>query len=130
MSRIIITVKNEVGVVADISKALADRNINIEGINAQTTEDTGIITLETDDPDNSLVALADAGFKAVIDDFLVFRLRDEPGALAKVAGRFKDAGINIQSMHIINRYGGYATIALSADDRQTAAEIVGSQAVV
>lgn len=130
MSRIIITVKNEVGVVAAISKALADRNINIEGINAQTTEDTGIITLETDDPDNSLVALADAGFKAVIDDFLVFRLRDEPGALAKVAGRFKDAGINIQSMHIINRYGGYATIALSADDRQTAADIVGSQAVV
>lgn len=130
MSRIIITVKNEVGVVADISKALADRNINIEGINAQTTEDTGIITLETDDPDNSLVALADAGFKAVIDDFLVFRLRDEPGALAKVAGRFKDAGINIQSMHIINRYGGYATIALSADDRQTAAAIVGSEAVV
>lgn len=130
MSRIIITVKNEVGVVADISKTLADRNINIEGINAQTTEDTGIITLETDDPDNSLVALADAGFRAVIDDFLVFRLRDEPGALAEVAGRFKDANINIQSMHIINRYGGYATIALSADDRESAAAIVGSEAVV
>ena len=130
MSRIIITVKNEVGIVADISKALADRHINIERINAQTTEDTGIITLETDDPDNSLVALADAGFKAVIDDFLVFRLRDEPGALAKVAGRFKDAGVNIQSLHIINHYGGYATIALSAEDRASAEAIVGSEAVV
>lgn len=132
MSRVIITVKNQVGVVADISKALAARHINIEAINAHTTEDTGIITLETNDPDNTLIVLADAGFKAVVDDSLVFRLPDQPGELAQVAQKFKDAGINIQSLHILNRYHGHATVAVSVSDEDRAASesIIGNDAIV
>lgn len=132
MSRVIITVKNQVGVVADISKALAARHINIEAINAHTTEDTGIITLETNDPDNTLIVLADAGFKAVVDDSLVFRLPDQPGELAQVAQKFKDAGINIQSLHILSRYHGHATVAVSVSDEDRAASesIIGNDAIV
>ena len=96
MERIIIIVRDEVGVIASVTRALADREVNIESLDTERAGEQGIITLTTDDTDTALKALAQAGFRATTDDSLVFRLPDEPGALARVAERFKAAGVNIQ----------------------------------
>ena len=120
MNRIIIMANNEVGVIADISRVMADNDINIETMTAQGPGENGVVTLTTDDNDAALRALTDAGFKVVTDDALILQLPDEPGALAKVAQRFKDTGVNIQSLHILARHHGYTTVALSADDRTRA----------
>ena len=130
MDRIIVMAKSEVGVIADITAALANASVNILTINTENTGETGLVILTTEDNDDALSALTMAGFRAVIDDVLVIRLRDEPGALAKIAERFKNAGVNIQSLHILDRHGDYATVALSADDRAAAEALVGSEAVV
>ena len=130
MNRIIVMAKNEVGVIADISKALADEGINIETISAEGLCEKGVITLTTDAYDDALRVLTHAGFKTVSDESLVIRLPEEPGALAKVAERFKNAGVNIQSLHIIDRRNGHALVALSADDRAKAETIVDSTIVV
>ena len=124
MNRIIVFARNEVGVIADIARVLADEGINIETINAEGLDEKGAITLTTDDYDEALRALTDAGFKTLSDDSMVFKLRDEPGALAMVAERFKDAGVNIQSLHIVDRRAGYTIVALSADDRVKAETLV------
>ncbi len=73
---------------------------------------------------------ARAGFKTVSDDSLILRLPDEPGALAKVAEVFKQAGVNIQSLHIIERKAGHTIVALSADDREKAEALVDPATVV
>ena len=41
MTRIVIMARNEVGVIADISRALADADINIETISAKALGDKG-----------------------------------------------------------------------------------------
>ena len=130
MNRIIVMAKNEVGVIADISRALADSGINIETISAETQAEDGYVTLTTDANDAALRALTRAGFKTVTDDSLLLRLADEPGALAKVAERFKDAGVSIQSLHIVDRREGYTIVAISADDRAKAETLVDSATVV
>jgi hypothetical protein len=130
MNRIIVMAKNEVGVIADISRALADAGINIETISAEGLSEKGVITLTTDAYDNALRVLTDAGFKTVSDDSLVLRLPDEPGSLAKVAERFKDAGVNIQSLHIVERRDGHTIVALSAADRAKAERLVDRATVV
>ena len=130
MTRIIIMANNEVGVIADISRVLADNGANIETISAEALGEKGVITLTADDYDGALRALTDAGFKTVTDDALILRLRDEPGALAKVAERFKNAEVNIQSLHIIDRRDGYTTVALSTDDRAEAETLVDRETVV
>ena len=89
MTRIVVIANNEAGVIADIAGALADRNINIETISTEALGEKGAITLTTDDYDGALRALTDAGFKTVSDDSLILRLHDEPGALAKIAEKFK-----------------------------------------
>ena len=130
MDRIIVMAKSEVGVIADITAVLADAGVNILTINTENTGETGLVIIITDDNDAALGALTAAGFRAVIDDVLVIRLRDEPGALAKVAEKFKNAGVNIQSLHILDRHGDYTTVALSADDRAMAETLIGQEAIV
>ena len=130
MNRIIIMANNEVGVIADISRVMADKDINIETMTAQGPGENGVVTLTTDDNDAALRALTDAGFKVVTDDALILQLPDEPGALAKVAQRFKDTGVNIQSLHILARHHGYTTVALSADDRTRAETLVDRDSIV
>lgn len=130
VSRIIVMARDEVGVIADISQALAGEGINMESINAQVVGEEVTIVLTTDRTDRALYILNQAGFKAVSDDALVLRLPDEPGALAGVAGRLKEAGVNIESMHILSRQAGYAMIALKTDNRAEAMAAIGSEVIV
>ena len=128
--RIVIVANNEVGVVAGITRVLTDGGINLEGMDAQTSGDQGIIVLNADDTDRALALLNQAGYRAVGDDTIVLRLPDVPGALAEVADNLKQAGVNIQSLHILGRSAGYATVALTADDRGQAEAAIGPQSII
>ncbi len=130
MKRIIVTVENEVGVLADITQVLAKEDINLASINTEGRGDSGLVILTTEECDRALHALMNAGYRAVTDDALIIKLRDEPGALAKVAARFRDAAVNIQSLHLLNRHGDYATVVLTADDRAKAEELLDSETIV
>lgn len=126
MERIVIMARDEVGVLSDITSALAAANINLESINTQVNGEQGTIIISTDETDRALVVLADAGYSAVTDDAMLIRLKDEAGALALVARRFSDAGINIRSLHILDRKDGFATVALSTspEEREQAAALL------
>lgn len=130
MTRIIVMAANEVGVIADISRVLADDGINIETISADALGDKGVVTLTTNDYDGALRALTAAGFKTVTDDALILSLQDEPGALARVAESLKEGGVNIQSLHILERRRGLTTVAISTDDRAKAERLMDREAVV
>lgn len=115
--RIIIMADNEVGVLAGITGVLAREGINVESMNTQTAGDRGAIVMIVDNTDHALAVLNQAGYKAVSDDAVVVRLPDKPGALAGVADRLKQAGVNIQNLHILARHDGYALITLTTSDR-------------
>ncbi len=130
MDRIIVMVKDDVGVIAGITGVLAAAGINLRSLNTENTGETGLVIITADNTDEALRVLTEAGFRAVLDDVLVVRLPDEPGALAKIAERFRRAGVNIQSLHILDRHEGYATVALAADDRTQAEELIGQDAII
>jgi hypothetical protein len=44
------------------------------------------------------------------------RVEDKPGALARIARRLKDAGLELSSLRIVNRDGAQGVAALSCDD--------------
>lgn len=113
MKEIVIVTQNRAGLVADITECLATHGINIESLNAEEVQDMALVELTVDRYDEALHLLRDAGFDAVTEDAIVIRIRDEPGALAKVARRFKDANIDIRSLRIIRRQKGSALVALA-----------------
>ena len=124
MKEIVIITQNRAGLVADISDALAAKGINIETLDAEDAHDLAVVALTVDRYDEALGALRDAGFDAVTEDALVIRLPDEPGALAKVARRFKDADVDLRSLRIIQRQQGFALVALAAERTEQARALV------
>ena len=130
MQRIIIMAENRVGVIAEISRALAVDGINIETLDTKDVGSSGIVILTTDHPNKALHALKNAGFKAVSDDAIIIKLVDEPGALAKVAEKFKRANVNIRSIHILNCQDGYSMVALTTNDRAKAEALIDSRIMI
>ena len=128
--RIVIMVDNEVGVLAGITGALAEAGINVDSINTQSAGDRGAVILTADDTDHALAVLNQAGYKAVSDDALVVRLRDEPGALSGVADRLKQASVNIQNLHILARQEGYVLIALTTNNRAAAQAAISEEDIL
>ncbi len=124
MKQLTVLVPNEIGIAARITTCLAERGINIEEIDIEEVEDHGIVVLSVDQYDDALRALRDAGFRAVTQDTLLVRLEDKPGALAVVAVRLKDAGLDLRSMHILRRDQGYTFASLVASDNVRAAGLL------
>ena len=130
MNKIIVMARDEVGVIADISGVLAANELNIESMDTESLSGLGAISLTTNDDDRALQVLTHAGFKAVTDDSLLVRLRDEPGALAKMAERFRQNGVNIQSLHILDRRDDHSTVAVSTNDRAKAESLLDGESIV
>jgi hypothetical protein len=80
----------------------------------------GVILLQAEPYDEALRILTDSGYHAVSEEVLVIRIKDEPGALAKVATRFCEPQININAMRIIRRDGGWASVIISTNDNERA----------
>ncbi len=123
MKEIVVVTPARVGLVADIAEILGERGINLDTIEADTVQGTMIVTMTLENYDEALKALRDGGFDALTEDALLIQLRDEPGALAKVAKRFKDANITLRSLRFIRRENGQAFVALSTEQPEEAKEL-------
>ena len=130
LKRIVVTVENEIGAVAGITKALAEGGVNLEGISTEASEHKGIVIITVRDDNRPLALLNQAGYKAVSEDVVVIRLADTPGALARVAEELKQADVNIRNLHILNRQDGYATVALTTSNQTLARAVIKSASVI
>ena len=124
MKQITIVTKNRDGLAADIAAVLGENDINIESLDAEEVVGMGVVTLTVDHYNRALHALRDAGWNAVTEDAFVIRVKDKPGALARVAKRFKDAGIHVRSIRIIQHEGEWGMVAVSAEPIDEARALV------
>jgi hypothetical protein len=117
MKEITVITEDRPGVVADVSEVLAKTNINIESIDAESLGTNAILRLLVDRYNDALHALMRAGFHALTEDAILVRLDDRPGALAQIARRFKDAGVNLRSVRLVCRdtREQKAIVAIAAD---------------
>ena len=116
----IITPPDRPGTLADITELLAAHQVNITDMEVMEDEVHGIIRLMAAPYDLALRLLSEAGYHALSEDVLLIRLKDEPGAIAKVAARFREPAVNVTSLRILRRVGGWATVGLSTSDNALA----------
>jgi hypothetical protein len=130
MKQLTVLVPNLPGQFARITEALAARGINVEDFDVESHGADGLISLTVDRYDDALRALRDAGLRAVTQDTLLIRLEDKPGALAVVAARLKDAGLDLRSMHIVRRHGNVSIASLVASDNVRAAGVLSDVLII
>lgn len=124
MKQIIIPTENKPGELARVTGLLADQSINIQMIEAMEQKGSGFIVIVVDQYDQALGHLREAGYRPLTEDAIVIEVTDEPGALAKVANRFREAHINLRSLHIIRRNEEVIHVSLVSDNNQQAKEVV------
>ena len=124
MKEIVIVTQNRRGLIADITNAVGSHGINIEGLNAEEVQDMAVVELTVDKYDEAIECLRDTGFDAIGEEALIVQVPDEPGALARVAKRFKEADIDLRSVRIVRRDSGVAVVAIATERTERARELV------
>lgn len=124
MKQITVLTRQDPDEIARVASILGDAGINIEDIDADRIEETGTIVLMVDQLDAALRVLSAANLRAVTQDALVIRLEDKPGALATIAKRLRDAGIDVRSMHILRRDGTQSLVSLVVSDQEAAKAVL------
>lgn len=124
MKQLTIITQDRPGLLTDITSALAEAGINIEDVDAEAAGATSSISIAVDRYDEAVRLLSARGWKVYAENTLVIELPDEPGALARVARRFSDSGVNLRSVRFVERRHGKALVAVCTAEEDRAREIV------
>ena len=88
------------GTLADMSEALGDAGINIEGICGVPQQGKGVIHILVEDAAGARQALEVKGMNVSAErEVLIMEVEDRPGALGKISRSLANAGVNIEFIY-------------------------------
>lgn len=108
--------ENKKGELARIAEALALSSVNIEAIASEDAHPRSFLRIVTNDVNTTKKALVRAGYEYEEKNIIVVDLIDRPGELAKLAKRMARAGVNIESIYLLEK----ARVALAVDNPEKA----------
>lgn len=125
MKQLSIITENYFGVITEISEVMASAKVNIESLDAELVGDYVVIVLMADPYDLALQIIHQfSNMQVVTEDAILVKLANEPGALAKIARRFTDAGVGLRSVRFIQRDAEFGLVAISTDRTDKALALV------
>jgi hypothetical protein len=87
---------NRPGTLARLCEALAEAKINIYAISTSDTVDHSVIRMVVSDSRKALLLFEERGTLVVESDVVMVEGDNRPGALAKIAQKLGDNGVNIE----------------------------------
>jgi hypothetical protein len=115
MNTFIVDLKHRPGELAKVSESIAQKGIDITAFSGVTCGDSGELALITNDETGTRRALSDGGYHVREIELASASLPNKPGALAEIARKLANAGINIEAAMPIGMVGGNVTIAFATD---------------
>ena len=113
-----LSMPNKVGLLSEVTTAVANAKVNINAICAYVLENNALFNLITSSNTKAKKALAPLGFGIEEKDVIQVELPNKPGELQKVAKRIADAGIDIDFMYATTAGGKAACVLKTADDQK------------
>ena len=109
-TQLTISLKSRPGVLAQLAKTLADAKINITSLSADAVSGRGKIRVIVNDAVTAKRALRRAKYRFSEEPAFVVRLRNKPGALARVSNRLAKEKVNIKSAYATTAGRGAAVV--------------------
>lgn len=130
ITQLSIFVENKKGALAQITRVLADNNIDIRAMSVSESQEFGIIRLIVNDTDKAFDALSDNECTVTKTAVVAFAVADVPGGLANVVEILSEADINIEYMYaFIAESGKDALVAVRVNDNGKAENILTANGV-
>lgn len=121
-----LNLESKPGVLAKISRALADAGVNITGLCAAEASGRGKLRILVTDPARAKAALTGAKYRVSEEPALTFSLENRPGALAGVVEKLAAGKINIKCAYATTSDGGHATVVLTVSNADKAQALLGA----
>ena len=119
-----VSLTDKPGELAAVASAVGDQGINILGC-VGMGRSTASVTMVTDDEEATTKVLKDMGREFDVNELILTTLSNKPGALAEMATKLSDEGINIISFYIMKMEMDAADVALTTDNPSKTKEILG-----
>jgi hypothetical protein len=120
---IVVTLANKIGLLADMTKLIADHGVNIETLAGYADKDgSAKIMMVTEDNQRVGDALKKAGYKSLIErEVVIVDLENKVGALKQVGAKLAAEGIDIKHVYGTSCAAGCpAKLVLSTNDNEKA----------
>ena len=119
-----VSLTDKPGELAEVASAVGDQGINILGY-VGMGRSTASVTMVTDDEEATSNVLKSMGRQFETNELILTSLSNKPGALAEMATKLSESGINIVSLYIMKMEQDAADIALTTDNPSKTKEILG-----
>ena len=127
MNAFIVEAKNKPGMLAEVSKAIADKGVNILSGSVIGLGESGGFAFISNDETSTRSALREANLKFREIEVMPISVSDEPGSLAKIAKKLADAGVNVDLILPTGMSGNKMTLALGVDKIDAARKAIGAE---
>ena len=118
------TMPNRIGLLSEITGAIAGAKVNITSICAYAMENKAFFMLTTDSNAKAKKALAPLGVRIEEKDVVEVEIPNKSGELQKGAKRIADAGINIEYMYGTAGGGKAPTCVFKTADDKKAIKVI------
>ena len=125
LKQLTIFVENKKGALVDITKTLAENNINMRALSIADTEDFGILRLIVDNNDVATNALQNAGYLLKTTEVVGVKIGDQPGKLSTALDVLDKADINMEYLYaFMARTEKHAYVVLRVADNVQAEKVL------
>lgn len=125
LKQLTIFVENKKGALVDITKILAENEVNLRALSIADTQDFGILRLIVNDNDTATKALSDAGYLIKTTDVVGVKIGDQPGKLSKALEVLDNADINMEYLYaFMARTEKHAYVVLRVADNDMAEKVL------
>lgn len=116
----VVQLQNRVGALAYLTRALAQRGVDIRQAACVGSGAVACALIVPDDPEATRGVLVDLGMSFTEGEPIFVDVEDRPGGLADVAERFAAAGVSILGTTFVGQRPGVIEMAFIVDDERRA----------
>lgn len=126
VKQVSIFLENKSGRLAEVSRVLGNKNIDIRALSIADTTEFGILRLIVNDPDMAVSALKDYGFSVGTTEVIAICVDDTPGGLSDALTCLEKNNVGIEYMYafIGNTGDNKALVILRVEDIEKAMDVL------
>ena len=130
VEQISVFLENRAGRLAEVTKTLAENQINIRALSLADTSDFGILRLIVTDNEKAKEALKAKGFTVGRTNVVAAEVGDKPGGLHSILEMLNAGGVNVEYMYaFVTQSGRNAILIFRFDRTDQAIEVLQKNSV-
>lgn len=125
VQQISIFIENKTGRLAEVSRVLGEKGVNIRALSLADTSDFGILRLIVDQIDLAKQVLKEEGFTVSKTEVIAVEVPDRPLGLNSILEILDAGGVNVEYMYaFVERCGENAVIIFRFDNVEEAIRVL------